>query len=90
MAHIAATREVVWGLRERAHELIGGGQVHQIQKERLINRSASISTHRPCGINQSHHHLRQCQASNEGGHLVHSRDEGVHLYQEDGGPCHEL
>ena len=37
-------------------------------------RSASISTHGPCGTKQSHYWLGQCQPSHEGGHLDHSMD----------------
>ena len=29
------------------------------------------------------------QASHEGEYLDQLRDQGVHLHQEDGGPCHE-
>ena len=59
-------------------ELVRGGNVHSVQEERFINRSASISTHEPYGTHQPYYRLGECQASHEGG-LDHLRDQGVYI-----------
>ena len=47
---------------QKGCELVRGGNVQQVQEERLVDRSTPISTHRPCGTNQPHYRLGQCQA----------------------------